>query len=145
MGLLLDMAEGATLIGASIVKEMTEAFGKSPSPEEISENFQKGLSRIGGGHFIVIRLQPEQIEPLKYSAEFNGFDSVEQAMQNLWDYQWDQGNMYDFREPLERVLMTKAMKEKLVQLLGKDFSNGAELGELIEENMTSPSFLEVGQ
>lgn len=145
-GALLDICEGGLMLNAKAVQKMSEAFGKPPGVDEVVEQFTKGLGRANGKLQFVIEVTPEYEAMLQNAADFQG-TTIQECFQNTINYELDQGNLYDPRPFVERVLMRKADYDKLVSKLGKPFTTGTELAGLVEKYLAeheSP-FEEVGK
>lgn len=131
-GTLLDLCEGGMMLNAQAIKRMAESLGRMPTVEEIITEFSRGVGRVAGKLQIVVDLPPEMEGVVQAAAEFQGV-SMKQVLQDAWSTAWDNGDFYDYRPYVQRVLMRNDDKEKLVKLLGKDFVSGTELAELVEK------------
>lgn len=128
-GVLESLAHGAILIAPGLVQRMAEALGRTPSDEEIVENFEKGLQRKGGRISVTIDIDPAYTAAIEEHARLRGI-SIEEVLRDNLAYAAEQGWLWDVFPPLERVVMTPGMKEELVELMGQDFWNGTQLAEI---------------
>lgn len=131
-GTLLDLCEGGMMLNAQAVKRMAESLGKVPTVEQVITEFSRGVGRVAGKLQITVDLPPEMESVIQAAADFQGVP-IQQVLQDAWNTAWDNGDFYDYRPYVERVLMRNEDKAKLVKLLGKDFVSGTELAELVEK------------
>lgn len=132
-GALLDICEGGLMLNAKAVQRMAESLGHSPNVDETVDNFCKGAGRVAGKLQITVGVPPETEGMFEQIREFQGKESVQAVVQDLFDTALDNGDFYDYRPYAERVLMGKQHYDKLVAKLGKPFSTGTELAELVEK------------
>lgn len=130
-GALLDLCEGGIMLQSPVIKKLNEAFGASVEVEDIVGQFQRGVGRKDGKLQITISLDPAYEGIAQQAADFQGVD-IPRVMQNAWDTAWDNGDFYDPRGRVGRVVMPAESKAELVKILGKDFSTGTELAGLIK-------------
>jgi len=139
MGTMEDLATGGILLPPLVVRQLTESLGRPVAVEDIVEQFQRGTSRIEGKIEVRFPIDPADEEPLRDSAQFNGFllpdgrPDVNAYLKNLWDTAMDHGWLHQHVSGTKRVLMLPQDYENLEKLLGGSFENGTELAALIQK------------
>jgi hypothetical protein len=138
-GALLDLCEGGLMLNAVAVRKLAEANGGiAPGVDQVVEQFQKGVGRVNGAMQITVSLPPEYEQVVRQAAEFQGMTTAE-ILNNSWNFIWDNGDLYDPRPFVERVIMRNADKQALVKMLGKDFQTGTELAGLVQKYLKERS------
>lgn len=135
------LADGGMVVKPLEMRAIEQSIGQAvASGEEILPFIEAGSERAGGKLRAVWYVDPSYEETIRQMAEFQN-RPIDEIVQGMMDEAVDQGWLIgEVLPPPARVLMPPEAKARLVSILGKDFSNGAELADLIEHALgaTSP-------
>jgi hypothetical protein len=143
-GLLQSLARGGIMLAPELVERINEAKGSPAGAEEIADLVDQACSRSLGKYSGVWELDPAYYSALEEISRMTGLtpqELVDNMMNTAMDEEW----LYKVDPRPARILMTPTDKAEIEELLGIQFSNGADLANAIR-SFTGQNFLqEVGR
>ncbi len=131
--LVEDQAAGGLMLRAEEVKRITDSTGLDPScGADLMPFLQAGTGRAEGCLTCVVPLDPAYEEAVREVARVRGCQA-EDIIRDMLHVGFMQEWYEHLPEQPEHVLMTKADKKSLEELLGEKFTYGTELASMVRK------------
>lgn len=133
MSLIEDQAGGGLMLDPGVVRKITDSTGVDPaSGEDLIPFLAHGTGRIEGCRVATIKIDPAYEPALQEIATLRQMDIdaiVKETLEVCFDNEWYE----HLPTRVRQVLMSEADHADLSGLLGKTFTTGTELAELVRK------------
>jgi hypothetical protein len=140
--LLCDLAGGGLVVPPEVMSRITAMTGEITSAKQLIPFIEKGVNLDDGSPCGKWRMDPTYMPYWEEVAAANGI-TVHQMIQSLCDYfvdsGWLNGSVIPGAEELIRIRLTPEQYKSLQETLGKDHVTGADIMELVGEQVKEPA------